>query len=103
MFIFLPNCRKNAKDCKERVDNPHHAEAEAVKKALVSSLVTKTQLSEKEVPPWSVKILLFLEVNTAQVLVLYDEFFKQNKNGEISKEKFLEERQVFILASLNEF
>ena len=47
----------------------------------------------------SVKILLFLEVNTAQVLVLYDEFFKQNKNGEISKEKFLEERQVFILAS----
>ena len=51
MFIFSPNCRKNAKDCKERVDNPHHAEAEAVKKALVSSLVTKTQLSEKEVPP----------------------------------------------------
>ena len=45
----------------------------------------------------SVKILLFLEVNTAQVLVLYDEFFKQNKNGEISKEKFLEERQVYIL------
>ena len=52
-MIFSPNCRKNAKDCKERVDNPHHAEAEAVKKALVSSLVTKTQLSEKEVPTFA--------------------------------------------------
>ena len=29
-----------------------------------------------------------------QVLVLYDEFFEQNEKGEISKEKFLEEREV---------
>ena len=29
-----------------------------------------------------------------QVLVLYDEFFEQNEKGEISKEKFLEERKV---------
>ena len=29
-----------------------------------------------------------------QVLVLYDEFFEQNEKGEISKEKFLEERGV---------
>ena len=31
-----------------------------------------------------------------QVLVLYDEFFEQNEKGEISKEKFLEEREVQI-------
>ena len=36
---------------------------------------------------------------TIQVLVLYDEFFQQNENGEISKEKFLEERQVFLRIS----
>ena len=29
-----------------------------------------------------------------QVLVLYDEFFEQNEKGEISKEKFLEQREV---------
>ena len=29
-----------------------------------------------------------------QVLVLHDEFFEQNEKGEISKEKFLEEREV---------
>ena len=31
-----------------------------------------------------------------QVLVLYDKFFEQNEKGEISKEKFLEEREVQI-------
>ena len=31
-----------------------------------------------------------------QVRVLYDEFFEQNEKGEISKEKFLEEREVQI-------
>ena len=40
-------------------------------------------------------LLIFLVSSFAlQVLVLYDEFFQQNENGEISKEKFLEERQV---------
>ena len=29
-----------------------------------------------------------------QVLLLYDEFFEQNEKGEISKEKFLEQREV---------
>ena len=29
-----------------------------------------------------------------QVLVLYDKFFEQNEKGEISKEKFLKEREV---------
>ena len=43
--LFWSFHRKNAKDCKEKLD----AKEEAVKKALVSSLVSKCQLEEKEV------------------------------------------------------
>ena len=39
--------------------------------------------------------VIFSWSHTAQVLVLYDEFFQQNENGEISKEKFLAEREVW--------
>ena len=38
--------------------------------------------------------VIFSWSHTAQVLVLYDEFFQQNENGEISKEKFLAEHEV---------
>ena len=39
-------------------------------------------------------LLIIITNGYFQVLVLYDEFFEQNEKGEISKEKFLEEREV---------
>ena len=43
---------------------------------------------------WFLSLALLFANGYFQVLVLYDEFFEQNEKGEISKEKFLEEREV---------